>query len=72
MEPWDFCGSILQAPLLITQGSLEWSLGISIHQDADLMLEAVHPATYLHLLTYPRLISLWCLLYLEINKVDKM
>ena len=48
----------LASPLLITQGSLEWSLGISVCQDADLMLEAVHPAMYLHLLTYPRSISL--------------
>ena len=62
----------LVSSLLITQGSLEWSLGISIHQDADLWLEAVHPVTYLHLLTYPRSISLQCLLYVEINKVDKM
>ena len=54
MDPWDFCGALLQAPLLITQGSLEWSLGIFICQNADLMLEAVHPATYLHLLIYPR------------------
>ena len=43
---------------LITQGSLERSLGTSVHQDVDLMLEAVHPATYLHLLTYPRSIPL--------------
>ena len=48
----------LVRPFLITQGSLEWSLGISVCQDADLMLEAAHPATYLHLLTYPRLIPL--------------
>ena len=44
----------LVSPLLITQGSLERSLGISVHQDVDLMLEAVHPAMYLHLLIYPR------------------
>ena len=35
------------------------------------MLEAVHPATYLHLLSYPRFISSWYLLYLRVNKVDK-
>ena len=46
------------SPFLITQGSLERSLGTSVCQDADPMLEAVHPATYLHLLTYPRLIPL--------------
>ena len=46
------------SPLPTTQGSLGQSLGISVHQDADLMLEAVHPAMYLHLLTYPRLIPL--------------
>ena len=62
----------LVSPLLITQGSLEWSLGISVCQDVDLMLETVHPAMYLHLLPYPRSISLQCLLYIEINKVDKM
>ena len=44
----------LMSPLLITQGSQEQSLGISIRQDADPMLEAVHPATYLHLLIYAR------------------
>ena len=53
-ELWDFCGALMRAPLLITQGSLEQSLGISVHQDADLLLEAVHPAMYLHLLTYAR------------------
>ena len=53
-SPGTSVGGILQAPLLITQGSLELSLGISICQDADLMLEAEHPVTYLHLLTYPR------------------
>ena len=47
-------GAIWQGPLLITQGSLEWSLRISIRQDADLMLEAEHPVAYLHLLTYHR------------------
>ena len=46
------------SPFLITQGSLERSLGTSVYQDADPMLEVVHPATYLHLLTYPRLIPL--------------
>ena len=45
-------------PFLITQGSLEQSLGTSVRQDADPKLEAMHPATYLHLLTYPRLIPL--------------
>ena len=28
---------------LITQGSLVWSLGTYVHQDADLMLEAERP-----------------------------
>ena len=46
------------SPFLTTQGSLEWSLGTSVHQDADPMLEAVPPATYLPLLTYPRSIPL--------------
>ena len=60
------------SPLSTTQGSLKWSLQISVCPDADFMLQAVHPAMYLHLLTYPRLISLLCLLYLKVNKVDKM
>ena len=49
---------LFASPFLMTEGSLEWSLGTSVCQDADLMLEAVHPATYLHLLTYPRSIPL--------------
>ena len=53
-SPQTSVGAILQATLLITQGSLEWSLRISVRQDADLMLEAEHRVTYLHLLTYPR------------------
>ena len=53
-SPQTAVGAILQGLLLITQGSLEWSLRISVHQDADLMLEAEHPVTYLHLLTYHR------------------
>ena len=56
-SPQTSVGAILRGPLLITlitQGSLEWSLRISVHQDADLTLEAEHPVTYLHLLTYHR------------------
>ena len=53
-SPQTSVGAILWGPLLITQGSLEWSLRISVRQDVDLTLEAEHPATYLHLLTYHR------------------
>ena len=49
------------SPLPTTQGSLEQSLGTSVRQDVDPMLEVVPPATYLSLLTYPRLIPLYCL-----------
>ena len=57
-SPGTSVGPPFAGPFLITQGSLVQSLGTSVHQDVDLMLEAVHPATYLHLLTYPRLIPL--------------
>ena len=46
------------SPCLTTQGPWEWSLGTSVHQEADPMLEAVPPTTYLPLLTYPRSIYL--------------
>ena len=45
-EPSDFWGPSYKAPLLITlitQGSLVWSLGTHVCQDADLMLEAECP-----------------------------
>ena len=40
------------SPLFIIQGSVERSLGIFVHQVVDLILEAMPPATYLHLLVY--------------------
>ena len=45
-EPSDFLGGHLARPpliTLITQGSLVWSLGTHVCQDADLMLEAECP-----------------------------
>ena len=50
---------LFASPLQTTQGSREWSLGASVHLDADPMLEVVPPTTtYLPLLTYPRSIYL--------------
>ena len=46
VEPSDLWGPSHEAPLLITlitQGSLVWSLGTYVCQDADLMLEAERP-----------------------------
>ena len=50
---------LFASPLLTTQGSQERSLGTSVCQDADPMLEAVPlTTTYLPLLTYPKSIYL--------------
>ena len=50
---------LFASPLPTTQGSREWSLGISVCLDADPLLEAVPPTTTdLPLLTYPRSIYL--------------